>query len=108
MKTHKMQLVTIISEPVLLERLQALLRDQGATGVTVTEVRGEGSKHAKASEVPGDKIKVECIVAPAVAESILEQVTREYFENYSTIVYVTEVTVMRIEKFSGGQGRSKA
>ena len=107
MTTHKMHLVTIISEPVLLERIQADLRRLGATGLTTTEVRGEGSRRVKATEVPGEKIKVECIAKAEIAEAILSHVATEYFTNYSTIAYATEVSVVRPQKFSGS-GEKKA
>ncbi len=99
MKSQKLQLVTIISEVVLLEKLQADLTALGATGLTVTEVRGEGSRQANAAVVPGDKIKIECIVAAELATEIFDFVAREFFEHYSLIAYAAEVSVIRGDKF---------
>lgn len=92
-------LVTIVAEPVLEEQLTALLRRLGARGFTVTDSRGEGSRGMRASEVPGQGVRIESVVSRAVADRILEEVARQYFANYAVIAFVSEVEVVRGEKY---------
>jgi nitrogen regulatory protein PII len=94
-----LKLVTIVAEPVLEEQLTNLLRRLGARGFTVTESRGEGSRGMRASEVPGQGVRIESVVSEAVADRILEQVARQYFTNYAVIAFVSEVEVVRGEKY---------
>ena len=46
MKTVPLKLVPIITEPVLTEKLLTELKALGSMGFTLTEVTGEGSRHA--------------------------------------------------------------
>ncbi len=93
------KLVTIIAEPVLEEQLKRELRALGARGWTVTETHGEGSRGLRAAEVPGEGIRVESVVSAPVADAILAHVASHYFEHYAVIAYVTDVTVVRGEKY---------
>lgn len=93
------KLITIIAEPVLEPQLVRELRALGATGWTITESRGEGSRGLHAGELPGVGIRIEVVVAAATAEQIVEHVAANYFSEYSVVAYVTDVSVIRPEKF---------
>ena len=99
MHTTTLNLVTIIAEPVLEEMLTRELRQMGARGFTVTESRGEGSRGIRASDVPGQNVRIEVIVAPAVVPSILAHVSAHYFPHYAVIAFVQPVEVVRGEKY---------
>jgi nitrogen regulatory protein PII len=99
MKTEILKLITIICEPVLVSSLIEKIQELGATGFTITEVKGEGSGEKSSGEVPNEKTKIEVISDYKVAENIMTEVSRSYFENYSVIVYATDVHVIRKEKF---------
>jgi nitrogen regulatory protein P-II 2 len=92
-------LVTIVAEPVLEEQLVRVLKDLGATGYTITEGRGEGSRALHATALPGEKIRVEVIVRPDVADRMLQRLADQYFENYSMSAWLTEVAVFRGDKY---------
>jgi nitrogen regulatory protein PII len=94
-----LKLVTIVAEPVLEEQLTQALRRLGARGFTVTESRGEGSRGMRASEVPGEGVRIETVVGDEVADRILDHVARQYFPNYAVIAYVATVEVVRGEKY---------
>lgn len=49
MATVSLKLVTIVAEPVLEEQIATSLRRLGATGYTVTEAHGAGSRGMRAS-----------------------------------------------------------
>jgi nitrogen regulatory protein P-II 2 len=92
--------VSIVAEALLEDRIIRICREAGARGHTVTEARGEGSRGVRASEWEGKNVKIETIVDPVVAELILGRVAEEYFEHYAVIAYVTEVSVLRGEKYA--------
>ncbi len=99
MASVKFKLVTIICEPVLCAGLSSTIRSLGATGFTITDVRGEGSGEKSSGEVPNEKIKVEVIADAELSETIMAAIANAYFENYSLIVYATDIQIIRQEKF---------
>jgi len=99
MQTVSLKLVTIVAEPVLEERLIEALHQLGARGHTVAEVRGAGSRGMRASDPPGQGVRIEVVVSEAVADRILDHVAQEYFPHYAVIAFVTDVAVVRGEKY---------
>jgi nitrogen regulatory protein P-II 2 len=100
MITTPLKMVVIVAEPVLETRLVSELRALGASGYTIIEGRGEGSRHAHATDLPGANIRIEAIVTPAVADKIMEFVSAHYFANFSFIAYVIDVAVARSAKYT--------
>jgi nitrogen regulatory protein P-II 2 len=107
MATHALKLVTIIAEPVLESRLTSELRRLGATGWTVVEGRGEGSRGIHAAEIPGINIRIESIVTPTVAQAITQHMATHYFADYEVIAYVSDVLVVRSEKYTTPQPETR-
>ncbi len=100
MRMHPIQLVTIIAEPSLEGRLTAELRALGATGYTVLEGRGAGTRGgSRGIDLPGANVRIETLVPPAVAERIVEHLAQHYFADYSLAAYVTDVAVVRTAKY---------
>jgi nitrogen regulatory protein P-II 2 len=94
--------VTIVAEALLEDRIARALHEMGARGHTVTEARGEGSRGLRASDLEKNNVKIETIVTDDVAERILTRVANEYFAHYAVIAYVSDVRVIRGEKYTGG------
>ena len=99
MKLINFKLVTIICEPVLGANMIALAKEHGATGHTITEVSGEGSGKKSSGEVPDSKLKIEVVADLKMSEDIMSALAQKFFENYSLIAYITEISVLRPEKF---------
>jgi nitrogen regulatory protein P-II 2 len=99
MRTYPFKLVTIIAEPVLEPRITHELSGLGATGFTVVEGRGEGSRALHAAEIPGINVRIETIIPPEVADRILQHLSRTYFADYEVIAYVSDVLVLPPEKY---------
>jgi nitrogen regulatory protein PII len=97
--TVPQKLVTIVAEPVLEERLIAELHRLGARGHTVTDARGAGSRGMRASDPPGQSVRIEVVASDAVVSRILEHVATDYFANYAVIAFVSNVEVVRGEKY---------
>jgi nitrogen regulatory protein P-II 2 len=100
MHTTRLALVTIIAEPVLEGRITRELRQLGATGFTVVEGRGEGSRGRHAAEIPGVNVRIETIVGHALAQRILEHIAHAYFEDFGVIAFTSEVAVVRSAKYT--------
>lgn len=99
MLSHSFKLVTIIAEPVLEGKITQELRQLGATGFTVLEGRGQGSRAIHAAEIPGNNVRIETIVSADVADRIIEHVAAAYFTQYEVIAYVADVQVIRGDKY---------
>lgn len=99
MNTVAAKLVTIVAESVLEEQLVADVHALGARGHTVVASRGAGSRGMRASDPPGDGVRIEVVVSAGVAERILDHVASRYFPNYAVIAFVTDVQVVRGEKY---------
>lgn len=93
--------VTIITESLLTDKIVALLKARGATGHTRTKVEGEGSRGTRASDWEGRNTKIETIVSAATADAILAELEKKYFEDFAVIAWLSEVQVLRGEKFAG-------
>ena len=48
---------------------------------------------------PGDHVRVEAVVSDAVGEAIVTRLAERYFANYAVIAWLTEVSVVRGEKY---------
>jgi nitrogen regulatory protein P-II 2 len=100
METVSLKLVTVVAEAVLADSLINTLKGLGASGYTLTEVRGEGSRGRRVGELPGDNVRVEVLVTPAVAGQILECISAKLFPNYAVVAWTTDVHVVRGEKYA--------
>ena len=99
MHTVGLRKVTIIAEAVLEPEILRAVRSLGATGYTVAEVRGEGSRGVRASEWEGHNVMVETLVSREVGDRILAHVAEAYFEHYAVVAYLTDVQVVRGAKY---------
>lgn len=99
MQTTTLPMLTIIAEAVLKERLIEDLKHAGVKGYTVTLVEGEGSRHMRAGEIPGQNVKLEVITTAETTNRLLELLSKSYFPNYAAISFVSQVQVVRGEKY---------
>ncbi len=100
MEMEQHTLITIVTEASLERRMIADLERLGAHGWTVTDARGKG---AEGEREPGidtiGNIRIEVVCDPPVAERIAEHFRRTWFEGYATVLYLSDVRVIRGEKF---------
>jgi len=99
MLTVPLKLITIVAEVILRDQLTAAIKHLGAKGFTVTEAQGEGSRHLRSGVLPGENVRIETIVSVAAADRILDHIAQEYFHDYAVIVFVSDVGVVRGEKY---------
>ena len=98
--TARRKLLTIICDTDLEKKLGADVMALGAHGYTVTEARGRGAGGERdAAWGPSGNIRMEVICEAAVADSIAEHLRKNYFEHYAMVLYMSDVEVLRGEKF---------
>lgn len=99
MHTVALKEVTVIAEALLEDKLLRELRELGARGFTIADVRGEGSRRLRDDEWEGRRVRVETLVGAEVADRILQHLAEHYFPHYSMVAYVADVQVVRREKY---------
>jgi hypothetical protein len=72
----------------------------GARGFTITDARGKGSRGARsAAWDENSNIRFEVVCDDATANAIADHLHARYYEHYGIILFMSEVTVLRPEKF---------
>jgi nitrogen regulatory protein PII len=99
MKTVRLRKVTIVAEALLEERLLRAIRERGARGFTLAEVRGEGSRGVRASDWEGKNVRIETLVPAEAAERILAHVAEAYFPHFAVVAWVEDGEVVRGDKY---------
>ncbi len=99
MQLHPLKLVTVVTEKVLRDQIVQEILDLGATGCTHADVLGTGSRGARKDDVFGGNVRIEVVCSPSVAEAILTFVSHHFFERYACIAWITEVSVVRGERY---------
>lgn len=98
--TATRKLLTIICEADLETRLGEDAMRLGAHGFTVTDARGRGSRGLRdASWDMTANIRMEIICEERVAETIAQHLRSAYSDNYAMVLYMTDVSVLRADKF---------
>lgn len=100
-KTHVVKLLTIVTETMLESQLKRDLEQLGARGYTITNARGKGHRGARSAEwdVEGN-IRIEVVCDEATARRIATHLQEHYYDNYAMILLLSDVEVLRPEKFS--------
>lgn len=94
------KLLTIICEAALESALLRDLESLGARGYTVTDARGKGSRGRRdAAWGPHANIRVEVLCSADTADAICLALREHYYDNYSMVLIVADVEVLRPEKF---------
>ena len=94
------RLVTVIAERTVRDRLLSAIHRLGATGHTISNVQGEGTRGMSSAGWTGQNVKIEAVVTPDVADAIVTYVAETFFEHHSVIVYLQNVDVVRGSKYA--------
>lgn len=100
MQTHSRQLLVIITEAALEKLLIKAARQYGAQGYTIVDVRGGGQHGTRDDSWEADRsIEMKVICTAEVAEKLSQHVLETYCPHYSVSMFMTEVGVLRPEKY---------
>ncbi len=100
MRTVPVVCLTIVAEAVVEQRLLRDVEAAGARGWTVTSGRGRGSGSVDASDWEGPNVRIEALVAPAVADRALELLAERYFDRFAVIAWTSPAQVVRGDRFT--------
>ncbi|MFE4105843.1 P-II family nitrogen regulator [Almyronema epifaneia] len=102
--------LVIITEKLLLKKIAQIIDEAGATGYTVLETGGKGSRNVRSSGQPSvsdtnSNIKFEVLTEDKdMALRISDRVALEFFDDYSGIAYICDAEVLYAHKFCGPDG----
>ncbi len=94
------KLLTIVTEAALEGELTEALERLGASGYTIVNARGKGSRGIRDAGWSTDSnIRVEVICDGVLAEKIAAYMQDHYYRDFAMVLYVSDVGIMRPEKF---------
>lgn len=100
MTKHPRKLLVIIAEAALEKRLVNDVRQAGAHGYTVHDVRGGSGYATREGSWEADRtIELKVICEDAVADAIARHVLATYALHYGLTLFFADVAVLRPEKF---------
>ena len=100
MPTIHRKLVTIVTETALESEILKAVEKLGASGYTITDARGKGSRGIRdAGWAISSNIRIEIICSEELAEKICSFLNEHYYNNYAMVVFESEVSVLREDKF---------
>ena len=100
MKLYPVKLLTITCEILAQKNIIEILNKHEITGYTTYEVDGNGARGIRGQGLKNEKnVKVEIILRDEKLQTVVEEISRTLFANFAIILYVSDVEVVRTEKF---------
>jgi hypothetical protein len=93
-------LITVVTEAVLESTLTQELDALGASGYTITDARGRGSRgNRRSGWRESSNIRIEVICSPDLAERIVSALREKFHDNFAMVLWWQSVEVLRPDKF---------
>ena len=100
MKLYTVKLLTVTCEILAQKNIIEILNKHEITGYTTYEVDGNGARGIRGQGFKNEKnVKVEIILREEKLQDVVEEISRTMFTNFAIVLYVSDVNVVRIEKF---------
>jgi nitrogen regulatory protein PII len=100
MKLYQVKLLTVTCEILAQKNIIEILNKHEITGYTIYEVDGNGARGIRGQGLKNEKnIKVEIIMREEKLQTVVEEISRTLFANFAIVLYVSDVGVVRTEKF---------
>lgn len=100
MKLYTVKLLTITCEILAQKNIIEILKKHEITGYTTYEVDGNGARGLRGQGLKIEKnVKVEVIMREEKLQDVVEEISRTLFANFAIVLYVSDVGVVRTEKF---------
>lgn len=98
--SHILKLLTVVTESALETSLVRDIERLGATGYTISNARGKGQRGVREAGWEVDSnIRVEVVCNEPTARRIAAHLQQRYYDNYAMILLLSDVEVLRPEKF---------
>jgi nitrogen regulatory protein PII len=100
MKLYTVKLLTITCEILAQKNIIEILKKHEITGYTSYEVDGNGARGLRGQGLQTEKnVKVEVIMREEKLSDVIEEISRTLFANFAIVLYVSDIGVVRTEKF---------
>ena len=100
MKLYNVKLLTVTCEILAQKNIIEILKKHKITGYTTFEVEGNGARGLRGRGLKNEKnVKVEVIMREEKLSDVIEEISRTMFANFALVLYVSDVGVVRMEKF---------
>jgi nitrogen regulatory protein PII len=100
MKLFNANLLTITCEILAQKDILEILNRHEITKITSYEVDGNGSRGIRGQGFKNEKnIKIETISTEEKLKDVVEEISRTLFPDFGIILYLSNVQVVRPEKF---------
>jgi nitrogen regulatory protein PII len=100
MKLYTVKLLTITCEILAQKNIIEILKKHEITGYTSYEVDGNGARGLRGQGLQIEKnVKVEVIMREEKLSDVIEEISRTLFTDFAIVLYVSDVGVVRTEKF---------
>ncbi|MDH5463298.1 MAG: hypothetical protein OEY17_08220 [Nitrosopumilus sp.] len=100
MKLYAVKLLTVTCEILAQKDVIEILKKHGITGYTTYEVDGNGARGIRGQGFKNEKnVKIEIIMREDKLQDVVEEISRTLFADFATVLYVSDVSVVRAEKF---------
>ena len=100
MKLYNVKLLTITCEILAQKNVIEILKKHEITGYTTYGVDGNGARGVRGQGLKNEKnVKVEVIMREEKLSDVVEELSRTLFANFAIVLYVSDVSVVRTEKF---------
>jgi nitrogen regulatory protein PII len=102
--------LVIVTEKVLVKKVAKIIEEVGATGYTVVDTGGKGSRNVRSTGKPNtadtdSNVKFEVLTENReMAEKIADLVAMKFFTDYAGIIYICEAEVLYGRTFCGPEG----
>lgn len=102
--------LVIVAENILLKKIAKIIDESGATGYTVVDTGGKGSRNVRSSGQTSvsdtqSNVKFEILTEDRdMAENIADQVGVKFFNDYAGIIYICDAEVLYGHSFCGPDG----
>ena len=95
MKKSKAKVLTIITESLIEQKLVKCLKDLGATGYTIEEVRGEGRRGIRRSDWDqAGSIRLQTVCDEQLADRISGYLAENYMESYAMFIFMFDAEII--------------
>ena len=100
MKLYPVKLLTITCEILAQKNIIEILNKHEITAYTAYEVDGNGARGIRGQGLKHEKnVKVEIIMREEKLQYVVEEISRTLFANFAIVLYVSDIGVVRTEKF---------
>ncbi len=100
MKLYPVKLLTVTCEILAQKNIIEILNKHNVTGYTSYEVDGNGARGIRGQGLKNEKnVKVEIIMREEKLQIVVEEISRTMFADFAIVLYVSDVEVVRTEKF---------